>query len=170
MSRVHPLAILGIIMLLVVASCARSTPVLPPTGPTATPAALPAPTIAPTRTSTPTPTPRPLRQPLGTYISGSSAGDAETLNYILAADSASFSYAGRVLDSLGGYDNEFNLVLLHLARPVEVSPDGLVYTITIRDDLEWTGGIPVTSEDYVYTLNNLMFADWLNYNYKGDWR
>ena len=170
MSRVHPLAILGIIMLLVVASCARSTPVPPPTGPTATPAALPAPTIAPTRTSTPTPTPRPLRQPLGTYISGSSAGDAETLNYILAADSASFSYAGRVLDSLGGYDNEFNLVLLHLARPVEVSPDGLVYTITIRDDLEWTGGIPVTSEDYVYTLNNLMFADWLNYNYKGDWR
>jgi peptide/nickel transport system substrate-binding protein len=107
---------------------------------------------------------------MGTYISGTSAGDAETLNYILAADSASFSYAGRVLNSLGGYDNEFNLVLFHLARPVEVSPDGLVYTVTIRDDLEWTGGIPVTSEDYVYTLKQLMFADWLNYNYKSDWQ
>ena len=56
MSRVHPLAILGIVMLLAVASCARSTPVPPPTAPTATPAASPAPTIAPTRTSTPTPT------------------------------------------------------------------------------------------------------------------
>jgi len=28
----------------------------------------------------------------------------------------------------------------------------------------------VTSEDYVYTLKNLMFSDWLNYNYKDDWK
>jgi peptide/nickel transport system substrate-binding protein len=74
------------------------------------------------------------------------------------------------LDSLGGYDNQFNVVLYHLSKPIEVSPDGLVYTITIRDDLVWTVGIPVTAEDYIYTLKNLMFSDWLNYNYKGDWQ
>ncbi len=33
----------------------------------------------------------------GVYISGTSAGDAETLNWILAADSASLGYAGHLV-------------------------------------------------------------------------
>jgi peptide/nickel transport system substrate-binding protein len=110
------------------------------------------------------------RQPEGVYISGTSAGDAETLNWIIAADSASFSYAGQTLDSLAAYDNDFKVQLRHLAKPIEVSPDGLVYTITIKDYLKWSDGISVTAEDYVYTLKNLMFSDWLNYTYKSDWQ
>ncbi len=109
------------------------------------------------------------RQPSGTYISGTSAGDAETLNFILAADSASFGYAGLTIDSLATYDNQFKVQLRHLGKPVQVSDDGLVYTITIRDDLKWSDGQKVTSEDYVYTMKNLMFSDWLNYTYKSDW-
>jgi len=53
---------------------------------------------------------------------------------------------------------------------VEVSEDGLSFTITIRDNLRWSDGTGVTAEDYVYTLNNLMFSDWLNYPYKIDWQ
>ncbi|HIE17443.1 MAG TPA: hypothetical protein EYP71_04540 [Dehalococcoidia bacterium] len=106
----------------------------------------------------------------GIFIEGQSGGDAETLNWILAADATSFSYVGHTLDSLATYDNEFNIQLRCLAKDVEVSPDGLVYTITIRDDLKWSNGSPVTAEDYVYTLKNLMFSDWLNYPYKGDWQ
>jgi len=106
----------------------------------------------------------------GVYISGTSAGDAETLNWILAADSASFSYTGHTIDSLATYDNEYRIQLRMAARDVEVSEDGLVYTVTIRDDLKWSDGSKVTAEDYVYTLNNLMFSDWLNYPYKSDWQ
>ena len=106
----------------------------------------------------------------GNFIEGVSAGDAETLNYILAADSASFSYAGFTLGSLATYDNDWNVVLRHLAKPVEISEDGLTYTMTIRDDLRWSDGTKVTAEDYVYTLKNLMFSDWLNYTYKTDWQ
>ncbi|MBI4217090.1 MAG: hypothetical protein HY687_06890 [Chloroflexi bacterium] len=112
----------------------------------------------------------PQRQARDQYISGTSAGDAETLNWILAADSASLSYAGQTLDSLATYNNKFEVQLRHLAKPVEVSPDGLVYTITIRDDLHWSDGVRVTAEDYVYTLKSLMFSDWLNFPYKGDWQ
>jgi len=108
------------------------------------------------------------RQVKDIFIQGSS-GDAETLNWILAADSSSFSYVGHTLDSLATYDNDLNTVLLCLAKDIEVSPDGLVYTITIRDDLKWTDGSPVTAEDYVYTLKNLMCSDWLNYPYKSNW-
>ena len=106
----------------------------------------------------------------GVYISGTSAGDAETLNWILAADSASFGYIGHTLDSLATYDNEWRIQLRCAARDVEISEDGLVYTVTIRDDLKWSDGSQVTAEDYVYTLKNLMFSDWLNYPYKSDWQ
>jgi len=106
----------------------------------------------------------------GVFISGTSAGDAETLNWILAADSASFGYAGHTVDSLVTYDNEWRIQLRTAAKDVEVSEDGLVYTVTIRDDLRWSDGSKVTAEDYVYTLKNLMFSDWLNYPYKSDWQ
>ena len=109
--------------------------------------------------------------PKGNFIEGDVAGgEAETLNWILAADASSFGYVGYTLESLANYDNKFNIVLRCLAKDIEISPDGLVYTITIRDDLKWGDGSPVTAEDYVYTLKNLMFSDWLNYNYKDDWQ
>ncbi len=112
----------------------------------------------------------PAPTPKGNFIEGVSAGDAETLNWILAADAASFSYSGFTLGSLATYDNDWNVVLRHLARTVEVSEDGLSYTMTIRDDLRWSDGTRVTAEDYVYNLKNLMFSDWLNYTYKTDWQ
>ncbi|MEE8471580.1 MAG: ABC transporter substrate-binding protein [Dehalococcoidia bacterium] len=132
---------------------------------------MPTPLLAAPSPEGPTPAPaaEPRREPQGLFLSGTSAGDAETLNWILAADSASFSYSGQTMDSLATYNTQWQVVLRHLAKPVEVSPDGLVYTITIRDDLQWTGGIKVTAEDYVYTLKNLMFSDWLSYTYKEDW-
>lgn len=114
--------------------------------------------------------PAPAQQVRGNFIEGTSAGDAETLNWILAADAASFGYAGFTLESLATYDNDWNVVLRHLAKPVEVSEDGLTFAITIRDDLRWSDGTKVTAEDYVYTLKNLMFSDWLNYVYKTDWQ
>jgi peptide/nickel transport system substrate-binding protein len=107
----------------------------------------------------------------GNFIEGDvTGGEAETLNYILAADASSFGYVGYTLESLATYDNKFNVVLRCLAKDIDVSPDGLVYTMTIRDDLKWSNGSQVTADDYVYTLKNLMFSDWLNYNYKDDWK
>jgi peptide/nickel transport system substrate-binding protein len=127
-------------------------------------------TTAPPATTAPPTGATAAHQVRGTFIEGETGGDAETLNWILAADAASFSYMGHTLDSLATYDNNWNVVLRHLARPVEISADGLTYTITIRDDLKWSDGVRVTAEDYAYTLKNLMFSDWLNYPYKSDWQ
>ncbi len=106
----------------------------------------------------------------GKFIEGSSGADAETLNWILASDGTSFGYIGLTLDGLMVYDNNFNTVLRWMKKDIEVSDDGLSYTVTLRDDLEWSGGKPVTSEDFVYTMKNLMFADWMAYTYAGDWK
>jgi len=87
----------------------------------------------------------------GKFIEGASGEDAETLNWILASDGTSFGYIGLTLDGLMSYDNNFNTVLRWLKKDIEVSDDGLSYTVTIRDDLEWSDGNLVTSEDFVYT-------------------
>ena len=83
----------------------------------------------------------------GNFIEGDSGGDAETLNWILAADASSFGYAGHTVDSLATYDNKLNIQLRCLAKDIELSPDGLVYTVTIRDDLKWSDGSPVTAKE-----------------------
>jgi peptide/nickel transport system substrate-binding protein len=108
--------------------------------------------------------------PEHTFIYGQAGGDAETLNWILAADASSSGYAAYTVDPLATFDNQLKLQLRCLAKDIEVSPDGLVYTVIVRDDLKWSNGSPVTAEDYVYTLKNLMFSDWLNYPYKITWQ
>lgn len=37
------------------------------------------------------------------------------------------------------------------AKSYEVSEDGLVYTFTLRDDIKWSDGKPVTAQDFVYS-------------------
>jgi peptide/nickel transport system substrate-binding protein len=183
--KIKILAISLVFLLVIIAGCTKpaSSSIMPSSSSPSSIAAssipassLPPSSIAPSTipaTSSPVPStgPAQARPPVqGSFIEGTSGGDAETLNWILAADATSLSYAGQTLDSLAGYDNNFNLVLRHMAKPVEISADGLTYTVTIRDDLKWSDGQPVTADDYVYTLKNLMFSDWLNYPYKSDWQ
>lgn len=47
-------------------------------------------------------------------------------------------------------------VELGQAKDVEVSEDGLTYTFTLRDDIVWTDGQPVTANDFVYSYQRLV--------------
>jgi len=106
----------------------------------------------------------------GEFIEGQLGEDAQTLNWIIATDEISKRYASFMVDPLAVFDNNFNLQLRCLAKDIEVSADGLVYTVTIRDDLRWTDGSTVTADDYVYTLTNIMFADWLECTDSSKWQ
>ena len=46
-----------------------------------------------------------------------------------------------------------------LATGWTVSDDGLVYTFTLRDDLVWNDGTPVTANDYKFTFDALASGD-----------
>jgi peptide/nickel transport system substrate-binding protein len=41
------------------------------------------------------------------------------------------------------------------ARPVELAPDGLTYTVTLRSDVRWQDGQPFTADDVLFTINLL---------------
>lgn len=115
--------------------------------------------------------PKQLHDVKGAFVEGILGEDAQTLNWIIATDNgASKRYASFMVDPLAVFDNNFTLQLRCLARDVEVSADGLVYTISIRNDLKWSDGSAVTAEDYVYTLKNIMFADWIECPEKSKWQ
>ena len=107
----------------------------------------------------------------GSFVEGILGEDAQTLNWIIATDGgASRRYASFMVDPLAVFDNKCDLQLRCLAKDIEVSADGLTYTVTIRKDLKWSDGTAVTADDYVYTLQNLMFADWLRYPNQTKWQ
>lgn len=45
-----------------------------------------------------------------------------------------------------------------LASGYEVSDDGLTYTITMKDDLKWSDGEPLTAEDVRFSIKTLLHA------------
>ena len=57
-----------------------------------------------------------------------------------------------------GEDEDLNYVELvpGQAESYEVSEDGLVYTFTLRDDIYWSDGQPVTAADFVYSWQRLV--------------
>ena len=49
-----------------------------------------------------------------------------------------------------------------LATGMEVSDDGLTWTVTIRDDVSFTDGEPLTAEDVAFTYNNVKATSSVN--------
>ncbi len=47
-----------------------------------------------------------------------------------------------------------------LARKWEMSPDGLVYTFTLRTDVQWSDGAPVSADDVLYTVRTIQDSDY----------
>ena len=50
-----------------------------------------------------------------------------------------------------------------LAESWEVSDDGLAYTYTLREGLQWSDGEPITAEDVVYTIERSRDEEWANH-------
>ncbi|MCX5992861.1 MAG: ABC transporter substrate-binding protein [Chloroflexi bacterium] len=115
---------------------------------------------------------RPQLHPVaGTFVESQLGESAQTLNWIIATDGgASRQYARFMVEPLAVFDNQYKLQPRCIAKAVEVSPDGLVYTVTIRNDLKWSDGASVTADDYVYTINNIMLADWIDCADKYRWQ
>jgi len=83
--------------------------------------------------------------------------DISTLNPILSADGSSNAVIARIFPSLIGVSadtlNYARGVPASLATDWEISDDGLVYTITLREDWSWSDGTPITSADVKYAYD-----------------
>ena len=104
----------------------------------------------------------------GAYTEGI-VGSPQYLNPLYAGsnevdrDLTKLLFAGLVRFSAGGIPEP------DLAEKVEVSEDAKIYTITLRENLTWSDGEPVTSEDVKFTLEAIQNPEYhspLQQNFK----
>ena len=62
--------------------------------------------------------------------------------------------AQMIFGTLMRYNLETASYVPALAEGVDISDDGLVYTVTLKDDMYFHDGTPITADDIVFTYNN----------------
>jgi len=86
------------------------------------------------------------------YVIGT---EPPTLDVNTATDTTSHLIQHQIMDSLYEYDDMGN-ILPAGAVSYEVSEDGLVYTINLREGATWSDGEPVTAQHYVDGITRLL--------------
>ncbi len=81
-----------------------------------------------------------------------STGEPSSLNPMSGYVATDFYPWAASYHMLIDFDENFGAEPM-LATDVEVSEDNMTFTYTIRDDIVWSDGTPLTAEDVVYTMN-----------------
>ena len=87
----------------------------------------------------------------GSYVEAA-VGPINSLNPLYMSSSAESSVSRLVFSSLYTYD-EVSSLRGDIADSLVVSEGGKVYTVTIRDDVQWHDGTPLSAKDVVFTVN-----------------
>jgi oligopeptide transport system substrate-binding protein len=123
---------------------------------------------------TATPEPEPTKAALG-GLEGlwyPLATEPPTLDTQLATDTTSHLIINQLVEGLFEYRGDGSIEPAG-ATGFEISDDGLVYTIALRDDAVWSDGVPVTAQHYVDGVVRLLKPEtaaeyaWLMYDVKG---
>lgn len=90
-------------------------------------------------------------QPGGLYVEGA-LGPINTLNPLFVSTSAEASVARLLFSSLYDYDSTGEL-RQDLAAGMQVDATNRIYTVTLKPNLKWHDGKPLTADDIVFTIN-----------------
>jgi len=95
----------------------------------------------------------------GTYIEGR-VGQPRSINPLLyQANEVDRDLCALVFNKLYYLDSSGALRPDLAARPVEMSPDGLTYSVTLRTDVRWHDGQPFTADDVLFTIDLIRHPD-----------
>ncbi len=81
--------------------------------------------------------------------------DPKTFNFVLATDETSANVGGMILDGLVTQNPLTGDIEPALAEAWEISEDNLQIIHTLRPNLQWSDGKPLTADDVVFTYNQL---------------
>ena len=83
--------------------------------------------------------------------------DPKTFNFVIATDATSSSVASKIFDGLVSQNILTGEIEPALAESWEISDDKLKVVFTLRKNLKWSDGHPLTAEDVDFTYNQLYF-------------
>jgi peptide/nickel transport system substrate-binding protein len=147
------------VVLPILQACGAATPreIAQATAPaTAVPATKP--TSAPAAAPTSAPTAAGAGKRGGRIIIGT-LGEAQTINPLLANETEGQWRAKLMFDEFVRIDLETLKPVPNIAREWKVSDDGTEYTFTLRDDVKFTDGHPLTANDVAFTLEAILTKD-----------
>jgi peptide/nickel transport system substrate-binding protein len=90
-----------------------------------------------------------------TFIEGTT-GDLNTVNPWKALTSQEYEIIGMNFDMLENFDKANLTAVPGLASSWTQSQDALTWTFTIRDDVKWQDGQPLTADDLAFTYNTTL--------------
>jgi peptide/nickel transport system substrate-binding protein len=95
----------------------------------------------------------------GTYIEGV-AGTPNIVNPLFNQfNPVDRDLSALIFNGLARAD-ERGVIKPDLARSWDISPDGLIYTFTLRSDVTWSDGAPFSAADVVYTIQTIQSSDY----------
>jgi peptide/nickel transport system substrate-binding protein len=87
----------------------------------------------------------------------SEIGDPKTFNYITANESSSIDICRFMFWGLLNFDVPTQQPTPGLAVAWTNSPDGKTWTFTLRKNLRWSDGEPLTADDVIFTWNDVIY-------------
>ncbi len=94
----------------------------------------------------------------GELVTSTIGEGPKTFNPFNCKDNTSAILSGIMFDGLLTTHPITGQPIPKLAKSFSVSPDGKTYTIKLRKGIKWTDGKPITSDDVVFTWNDIIFA------------
>ncbi|MEO1792218.1 MAG: ABC transporter substrate-binding protein [Cyanobacteria bacterium J06629_19] len=86
-------------------------------------------------------------------------GEPKTLNYFLSQEGSSTAVLALMYEGLIGIDQTTSEIIPALAESWIISEDGKTITYTLKDDLQWSDGAPLTVDDVVFTYNDIILNE-----------
>ena len=86
-----------------------------------------------------------------------SIGEPKSFNPIVMSETSTSDYTMRMFEGLTRLNMFTGEVEPGIAKSWEVAADGLTWTFKLREDVKFNDGSPFTSEDVVFTWNDLMY-------------
>jgi peptide/nickel transport system substrate-binding protein len=87
----------------------------------------------------------------------SEVGDPKKLNYIMANESSSIDIGRFMFWPLLNFDVPTQQIKPGLAESWTNSPDGKTWMFTLRKNLRWSDGEPLTADDVIFTWNDVIY-------------
>jgi len=81
--------------------------------------------------------------------------DCKTLNWVLTTTTYENYVLRYLYDNLIDFDEDLNIIPV-LAKEFKVSDDHLRITVTLKDNLFWHDGVPITTKDIKFTMDKIL--------------
>jgi len=94
----------------------------------------------------------------GTLYSSSIGEGPKTFNPWNSTDATSSLIGEMMFDGLISTDAHTGQVAPMLAKSYEIDKTGCIYTVKLRKGLKWSDGVPITSDDVIFTWKDIIAA------------